>query len=149
MVGSESNASNSGLQVAGPRDGTPYGESWRLDECSVSLPPAWRKQSDHLLGGLRCAIILAQLVETRARTGPGGRFRWAATTAELRVRNPSAESATRRDQGPRAGMRNGLAIDEASPNDLPEKQDVPPERLAYVRCDVGCEVERETGIEPV
>ena len=51
------------------------------------------------------------------------------TTPGSKVRDPPAELAARRDQGPRAGMRNGLAVDQASPDDLPEKQDTPHRRL--------------------
>jgi len=60
------------------------------------------------------------------------------TTPGLRVRDPSAELAARRDQGPRAGMRNGLALDQASPDDLPEKQGLAHRRplATYVRCNV-------------
>ena len=48
-------------------------------------------------------------------------------------------------------MRNGLAVDQASPDHLPEKQEAARGRplATYVRWDVGCGVERETGIEPV
>jgi hypothetical protein len=48
-------------------------------------------------------------------------------------------------------MRDGLAVDPASPGDLPEKQGLALRRplATYVRCDVWCGLERETGIEPV
>ena len=73
------------------------------------------------------------------------------TTPGLKVRDPSAELAARRDQGPRAGMRDGETVEQASPDHLPEKQGLARGRplATYVRCDVGRGVERETGIEPV
>jgi len=44
-----------------------------------------------------------------------------------------------------------MPIDEASPDDLPEKQVTARGRplVTYVRCDVTSGLERETGIEPV
>ena len=43
-----------------------------------------------------------------------GRVGSEPTTPGLKVRDPSAELAAQPDQGPRAGMRNGLALDRAS-----------------------------------
>ena len=80
-----------------------------------------------------------------------GRVGFEPTTPGLKVPGPSAELAVRQDQGPRAGMRNGLALDQASPEHLPEKQEAAHGRplATYVRCDVTSGLERETGIEPV
>ena len=80
-----------------------------------------------------------------------GRVGFEPTTPGPKVPGPSAELAVRQDQGPRAGMRNGLALDQARPDDLPGKQAAARRRplATYVRCDVGDGLERETGIEPV
>ena len=53
----------------------------------------------------------------------------------LKVRDPSAELAARRDQGLRAGMGDGKTVDQASPDDLPEKQEAARGRplATYVR----------------
>ena len=49
-----------------------------------------------------------------------GRVGFEPTTPGLKVRGPSAESAT---QAPPAGIRARVPIDEASPDNLPEKQE--------------------------
>ena len=65
-----------------------------------------------------------------------GRVAFEPTTAGLRVRDPSDEP---------------VSMAKAKSDDLPEKQEAARGRplATYGRCDVGCEVERETGIEPV
>jgi len=50
-----------------------------------------------------------------------GRVGFESTTPGSKVRDPSAESAT---QAPSAGIRARVQIDEASPDDLPEKQEL-------------------------
>jgi hypothetical protein len=44
---------------------------------------------------------------------------------------------------------DGLSTGAREPENLPEKQEIPLGRLAYVRCYIWSGVERETGIEPV
>jgi len=80
-----------------------------------------------------------------------GRVGFEPTTAGSKVWEACAQLAAQRDQAPRAGMGDGETVDQASPDNLPEKQATARGRplATYVRCDVGCEVERETGIEPV
>ena len=51
--------------------------------------------------------------------GPGG---FEPTTAGAEVRDPSDEPATQGHQEPPIGVRDGVAVDEASADDLPEKQ---------------------------
>jgi len=58
-----------------------------------------------------------------------GRVGFEPTTPGPKVPGPSAELAVRQDQGPRAGMRNGLALDQARPDDLPRKQGLAHRRL--------------------
>ena len=70
--------------------------------------------------------------------GVEGRVGFEPTTPGLKVRDPSAELAAQRDQGPRAAIRDGVAVDQANPDDLPGKQGLARGRplTTYVRCNV-------------
>ena len=63
-----------------------------------------------------------------------GRVGFEPTTPGLRVRDPSAELAAQRDQGPRAGMGDGETVDQASPDDLPQKQEAALRRPSLRMC---------------
>ena len=110
--------------------------------CPCSL--AWRSQS------LNVPLRLCLRTPPNQGLWRAG-WEFEPTTPGSKVRGPSAELAARRDQGLRAGIRHGLAVDQSRPDDLPEKQGLVRGRplVTYARCDVGWEVERETGIEPV
>ena len=92
------------------------------------------------------AIAIAGRRLALAAFGVEGRVGFEPTTPGLKVRGPCAEPLT---QFPPAATRTRVRIDEASPDDLPEKQEAAPWRPPLrIRCDVRWGVERESGIEP-
>jgi hypothetical protein len=71
------------------------------------------------------------------------------STPEPKVSISSTELAAQRYQEPPADVRNGLEVDKANADDLPQKQETAYRRpLPCMRCNVLFTVERETGIEP-
>ena len=59
------------------------------------------------------------------------------TTPGLEVRDPSDDPATQRYQEPPAGVRDGVTVDQTSPDDLPQKQEAALRRPSpCTRCDV-------------
>ena len=59
------------------------------------------------------------------------------TTPGSKVRDPSAELAAQGRQGAPAGVRDGVAVDQAGPDDLPQKQKTALRRPSRcLRCNV-------------
>jgi len=56
------------------------------------------------------------------------------TTPGLRAEGSSAKAATQGHQGSPAGVRDGVAIEQASPDDLPEKQEAAHGRPSPCMC---------------
>jgi hypothetical protein len=77
-----------------------------------------------LLAGRTALAPLRNLARAQGRSGQAleGRVDFEPTAPGLEVHESSAQLATQGHEGPPAGVWDAVAVDQRSPDDLPQKQ---------------------------